>query len=40
VRADVFGRVGEAAQLYAAVADDRGIAGATCEKSYDTVKGG
>ena len=39
VRADVFGRVGEAAQLYAAVADDRGIAGATCEKSYDAVKG-
>lgn len=39
VRADVFGRVGEAAQLYAAVADDRGIAGATCEKSYDAVRG-
>ena len=39
VRADVFGRIGEAAQLYAAVADDRGIAGATCEKSYDAVKG-
>jgi hypothetical protein len=39
VRADVFGRVGTAAQLYAAVADDRGIAGATCEKSYDAVKG-
>jgi len=39
VRADVFGRVGEAAQLYAAVADDRGIAGTACEKSYDAVKG-
>ncbi|WP_052724781.1 DUF2514 family protein [Pseudomonas sp. 10B238] len=39
VRADVFGRIGEAAQLYAAVADDRGIAGATCEKSYEAVKG-
>ncbi|MFG3451149.1 DUF2514 family protein [Stutzerimonas stutzeri] len=39
VRADVFGRVGEAAQLYAAVADDRGIAGATCEKSYEAVRG-
>ena len=39
MRADVFGRVGEAAQLYAAVADDRGIAGATCEKSYEAVKG-
>jgi ABC-type Na+ efflux pump permease subunit len=39
VRADVFGRLGAAAQLYAGVADDRGIAGATCEKSYDAVKG-
>lgn len=39
VRADVFGRVGEAAQLYAAVADDRGIAGTACEKSYEAVKG-
>lgn len=39
VRADVFGRIGEAAQLYAAVADDRGIAGSACEKSYDAVKG-
>lgn len=39
VRADVFGRVGEAAQLYAGVADDRGIAGTACEKSYEAVKG-
>lgn len=39
VRADVLGRVGEAAQLYAAVADDRGIAGTACEKSYEAVKG-
>ncbi len=39
VRADVFGRVGEAAQLYAGVADERGIAGATCEKAYDAVRG-
>lgn len=39
VRADVFGRIGEAAQLYAAVADERGVAGATCEKSYDAVRG-
>ena len=38
VRADVFGRVGQAAQLYAGVADDRGIAGATCEKAYGAVK--
>lgn len=39
VRADVFGRVGEAAQLYAGVADERGIAGTACEKSYEAVKG-
>ncbi|WP_080587321.1 DUF2514 family protein [Stutzerimonas stutzeri] len=39
VRADVLGRVGEAAQLYARVADERGIAGLACEKAYDTVKG-
>ena len=39
VRADVLGRVGEAAQLYAQVADERGIAGLACEKSYDAVKG-
>lgn len=39
VRADVFGRIGTAAQLYAAVADDRGIAGSACEKAYDAVKG-
>jgi chromosome segregation ATPase len=39
MRADVFGRIGAAAQLYAAVADDRGIAGSACEKSYDAVKG-
>jgi len=39
VRADVFGRVGEAAQLYARVADERGVAGSACEKAYDAVKG-
>ncbi|WP_417585578.1 DUF2514 family protein [Pelagibacterium sp.] len=39
VRADLLGRVGEAAQLYAGVADERGIAGSTCEKAYDAVKG-
>lgn len=39
VRADVLGRVGEAAQLYAQVADERGIAGLACEKSYDAVNG-
>ena len=35
VRADVFGRTGKAAQLYAAVADERGVAGRTCERAYD-----
>lgn len=39
VRADVLGRIGEAAQLYAGVADERGIAGSACEKAYDAVKG-
>lgn len=39
VRADVLGRIGEAAQLYAGVADERGVAGSACEKSYDAVKG-
>lgn len=37
VRADVFGRIGEAAQLYAGVADERGIAGSACEKAYDSL---
>ena len=39
MRADVFGRIGEAAQLYAGVADERGIAGSACEKAYDAVRG-
>lgn len=39
VRADVLGRVGEAAQFYARVADERGIAGSACEKAYDAVRG-
>ena len=39
VRADVFGRIGEAAQLYAGVADERGIAGLACQKAYDAVRG-
>lgn len=39
VRADVLGRVGEAAQFYAGVADERGIAGSACEKAYDAVRG-
>lgn len=37
VRANVFGRVGEAAQLYAAVADERGIAGLACQKAYSAI---
>lgn len=39
VRADLFGRLGAAAQLYAGIADQRGIAGVACEKSYDVVRG-
>ena len=38
VRADLLGRIGEAAQLYASVADERGIAGATCEQVSDAVR--
>ena len=34
VRADVLGRLGAAAQLYAGVADERGVAGTACEKAY------
>lgn len=37
VRADVFGRVGEAAQLYAAEADRRGVAGLACQKAYSAI---
>lgn len=39
VRADVLGGVGAAAQLYAGVADERGVAGAACERAYDGVAG-
>lgn len=39
MRADLLGRLGAAAQLYAGVADQRGIAGAACERAYDGVKG-
>lgn len=39
VRADLLGRVGAAAGLYAGVADERGVAGASCERAYDGVKG-
>ena len=40
VHADVLGRVGKAAQLYADVADRRGIAGAACVAAYDSLEGG
>lgn len=39
VRADLLGRLGAAAQLYAGVADQRGIAGVACERAYDGVAG-
>lgn len=39
VRADLLGRVGAAAGLYAGVADERGVAGTACERAYDGVKG-
>lgn len=39
MRADVLGGVGAAAQLYAGVADERGVAGAACERAYDGVAG-
>ena len=39
MQADMFGRIGAAAQLYAGVADQRGIAGAACERAYDGVAG-
>ncbi len=39
MRADVLGRLGEAVRLYADIADQRGIAGAACEKAYDGLRG-
>ncbi|MCY1548266.1 hypothetical protein D9M68_843650 [compost metagenome] len=38
VRADLLVRVGEAARLYAAEADRRGVAGRACEAAYDRVR--
>lgn len=35
MRADMLGWLGAAAGFYAGIADERGIAGATCENSYD-----
>ncbi|MFP5422460.1 MAG: DUF2514 family protein [Gammaproteobacteria bacterium] len=40
VRTEVLGRLGALAQLYAAVADDRGIRGSSCERHYDSLGGG
>ena len=40
MRADLLGRVGEAAGLYADIADDRGIRGTSCERHYDSLGGG
>ena len=37
VRADMLGRLGAAAQLYAGVADERGIAGQACEAAYQSL---
>ncbi|PTU76828.1 DUF2514 domain-containing protein [Pseudomonas indoloxydans] len=39
MQADMFGRLGAAAQLYAGIADQRGIAGAACERAYDGLTG-
>ncbi len=39
MRADMLGRLGAAAQLYAGVADQRGIAGSACERAYDGLAG-
>jgi len=39
MRADLLGRLGAAAQLYAGVADQRGIAGSACERAYDGLAG-
>jgi hypothetical protein len=37
VLADVLGRLEEAGRRLAATADERGIAGAACERSYDSL---
>lgn len=39
MRADVLGRLGEAVQLYAAIADERGIRGSNCEKAWRGLEG-
>ncbi|WP_044871970.1 DUF2514 family protein [Pseudomonas sp. LFM046] len=40
MRADVLGRLGEAARLYASEADERGVAGRACEVAYERVREG
>lgn len=39
MRADLLVRIGQAAGLYAGIADERGVAGTSCERAYDGVKG-
>lgn len=39
MRVDMLSRLGEAVRLYAAIADERGVAGAACEKAYDGLAG-
>ncbi|MDH4566195.1 DUF2514 family protein [Pseudomonas sp. BN414] len=39
MRADLLRRIGEAARLYAAEADRRGVAGQACEMAYGRVRG-
>ena len=39
VRADMLSRIGEAAGLYAGVADERGLAGGSCERAFDSLGG-
>nr|WP_024308490.1 DUF2514 family protein [Pseudomonas sp. P818] len=39
MRADMLGRLGEAVRLYAAIADERGIRGANCEKAWGGLEG-
>lgn len=39
VRADLLGRIGEAAGFYADVADRRGVAGSSCERAFGALGG-
>jgi chromosome segregation ATPase len=40
VRADLLGRIGEAAGFYAGEADERGIRGQACERQYESLGNG